>query len=503
VAQRDTPSLARNTVAQALPRLAGYILSFLSAPIIVSGLGLRNFGIWALTGALAQYGALLDLGVGVSLARYIAAHTDDRESCGQYMAIGFGAVIAIGALLGAAAMLGAPIVRGALHGISLAHMRLVLGCSVVLLCCSMVSGVITAYPIGHRRMVVPNIANAIASAINFVASVGSIALGAGLPGYALANAGAGIVSIAVVWLMVVRVEGRLPVRAARWPVVRTFLAFSVKNQVIKMMDLVNYQTDKIVIAFSVGPAIAGAYELANRVALAVREVGIYAASAIDIEFTAMRALHGFDSVRQRYRRLLEVAVTFGYPPMLLTIASAPMLLDVWLSHAPPDSAGVLAALCSAYLLAVSTGVSYSVAVAAGEPGTVARASIGAAVANVLLTVALAPLFGVWGVLAGTVVALSGGAIAQITLVHRRYDLPAESYLAAVVPPLRTYALFAVPVAAFCWSSPLHGRVVEGAALIAVAAAYGVACGAWALRSGRLPGAVTSRLPAFVRLRPSA
>jgi O-antigen/teichoic acid export membrane protein len=217
----------------------------------------------------------------------------------------------------------------------------------------------------------------------------------------------------------------------------------------------------------------------------------------------MRALHGFDSVRARYRRLLEVAVTFGFPPMLLTIASAPMLLDVWLSHAPPDSAGVLAALCGAYLLAVSTGVSYSVAVAAGEPGIVARASVGAAVANIILTVALAPLFGVWGVLAGTVVALSGGAIAQVILVHRRYELPLASYVGAVAPPLRAYALFAVPVAVICWSAPLHGRVVEGVVLVAVASAYALACAAWALRSGRLPGAITSRLPAFVRLRPSA
>ena len=77
------------------------------------------------------------------------------------------------------------------------------------------------------------------------------------------------------------------------------------------------------------------------------------------------------------------------------------------------------------------------------------------------------------------------------------------YLQAVVPSLRAYALFAVPVAAFCWSSPLHGRVIEGVALIAVATSYALSCAAWALRSGRLPAAVTGRLPRFVRLRPSA
>jgi hypothetical protein len=41
------------------------------------GSGLRQFGIWALTGALAQYVALLDLGAGASLSRFIAKHHHD------------------------------------------------------------------------------------------------------------------------------------------------------------------------------------------------------------------------------------------------------------------------------------------------------------------------------------------------------------------------------------------------------------------------------------------
>src|SRR5579875_1531290 len=96
--RRNQPaSLVRNTIAQSAGSFAGYVFSFVSAPIVLDGLGLRNFGIWALTGALAQYGVLLDLGVGVALPRYIAAHEDDRPLCGQYMAIGWLSVGVIGA----------------------------------------------------------------------------------------------------------------------------------------------------------------------------------------------------------------------------------------------------------------------------------------------------------------------------------------------------------------------------------------------------------------------
>src|SRR5450755_141123 len=91
-------SLIRNTLAQLSPVLVGYCFSFVAAPIVVAGLGIRAFGIWALTGALAQYGGLLDLGVGRSLARYDAAHQHDRRACGEYLAIGFVAVLVVGVI---------------------------------------------------------------------------------------------------------------------------------------------------------------------------------------------------------------------------------------------------------------------------------------------------------------------------------------------------------------------------------------------------------------------
>ncbi len=496
-------SLVRNSVALAVPKFAGYLFSFVSAPVVLEGLGLRNFGIWALTGALAQYGALLDLGVGASLARYVAAHQEDRRLCGEFMAIGWISLGVIAAVLVPAAVIVAPFLSHALGGISTPNMRIVLGAGAALTCVSMAGSIITAYPIGLRRMVAPNFAVTVGACINFVASVGSIELGAGLPGYALANAGAGLVSLGLVAVVVVRAEGSIPIARPARRRLREFLSFSTKNQLVRMMSLVNYQTDKIVIAFAVSPAAAGAYELANRVAIAVREVGVYATAAVNIELTAVMARFGMQQVRSRYRRLSEVAAAVTFPAMILVIASAPLLLRVWLSHAPPNSTAILVALCAAYLASLSTGVGYAVAQAAGEPGIVASTAVGTALANIVLTAALAPAFGVWGVLSGTVVALTGGAIAQVVLVQRRFGLPASDYLDATIPALRAYAVLALPVAAVCYAAPIQGRAAEAVVLVFCCAAYSVACAGWALRAGRLPAAIASRLSVTGWLRASA
>ena len=160
--------------------------------------------------------------------------------------------------------------------------------------------------------------------------------GARLPGYALANAGAG---------GGFRGRGRRNRDSRRGPAAllpvpalgqaRAFLAYSTKNQIVRLMDLVNYQTDKIVIAFTVGPTAAGAYELANRVAIAVRQVGVYATSAIDIELTSLlrdaRAASGASSLPPLHR---DSPRSSAFPPVLLAMATAPLLLRAWLSHTP-------------------------------------------------------------------------------------------------------------------------------------------------------------------------
>lgn len=489
-----TSTLARNTVAQSAPLMIGYLLSFASAPVIVGTLGLRMFGIWALTGALAQYGGLLDLGVGISLARFIAAHRDDRHACGQYMAIGWMATATVTAFLALAAIVGAAPMAAALHGLSVAEMRVVLLSSAALLSCSMISGTLAALPIGRNRMVKPNIGNALGAGVNFIFSVGSLALGAGLPGYAIANAAAGVVTVGIMAGIVLGSEGRPPLSWPHSGTLATFMSFSVKNQLVRLMNLVNYQTDKIVIALAVGPAAAGGYELANRVAIAVREIGVYASSAISIDLTTTMARSGIDRVRARYGRLTEVTASLGLPPVLLAMATAPLLLSAWLSHTPPSSVLVLVSLCAAYLLSVPTATGYGIAVAAGDPGIVAYTSVATAVANIALTVALAPIFGLRGILAGTVLALTGGAIAQVVLVQHRLKLPATAYVGAVAPALRAYALFAIPIAVVCYGLEFDDRGTEALLLVALSMAYTLACVRWARRAGRLPSALASRIP---------
>ncbi len=61
-------------------------------------------------------------------------------------------------------------------------------------------------------------------------------------------------------------RARVPSKA----IVSEVLAFSLKSQVAWIGDLVNNQTDKIIIGVLIDVRAAGAYEIANRVVIALK-----------------------------------------------------------------------------------------------------------------------------------------------------------------------------------------------------------------------------------------
>jgi hypothetical protein len=80
------------------------------------------------------------------------------------------------------------------------------------------------------------------------------------------------------------------------------------------------------------------------------------------------------------------------------------------------------------------------------------------------------------------------------MVHRRLSWPVSSYFRAIGPPLRIYVILTLPVAAISYANLVHDRAATAGLFVGLSVSYLGACGAWALRAGRLPALITRRLP---------
>lgn len=440
---------------------------------MIGRLGLEQFGVWAITGAVAQYAAVLDLGISRSLARFVAVHHGDGTTrVKQTICFGLLAVTFLTGIMLAAALGLGPFLGKALDvPLNRTEFQLVLVSSVTIAGASLYQRVLAAYPTGTEDMVTPNVAGALVLTLSAVASIGALIASGSLAVYAAANSVAAIagtfITLAVVRARCGNVGLALPTKQYAMTVMR----FSAKGQIPWIADLINYQTDKIVLAAAVDLRAAAAYEVVSRVANAVRQVANTASSALLP--TAARRIRdgGRDMIVPLAARYGRIGMTIAAPLYGTVLVAGPCIVLAWIGQRPPDSALILAGLLIAYTMNGLGAVPSILAIVDDAQRIMVVPAVGTAVANVVLTLTLAPLLGTVGIIGGTVVALSGGAIGGLLMFARHYGTPVRALMMQLAAPVAPVAMICAAVAvpaglAGAWTDPNRLHAVAWAVAIA-------------------------------------
>lgn len=444
----ETKRLFRNTLAQSAPVASTFVLSFILAPIMLSRLGLAQFGVWAVTGALAQYASLLDLGITNSLSRFVAVHeaSGDRRGVEEVVGIGLIVAVLVGALMLTAAALVAPLVSDALGVLSVGQMRIVLLCSAGIAAFYLFSAVLGSVPIGLRRMGPPNVAASIGNVVNFAFSIVALALSAKLPVYAVANVAAAFVTFLLAVGALTYVWSTPFARRPSIPHAREVVSFGFKSQLINLAELVNSQTDKLIIAGILGARTAGAYEIGNRVVQGVRSLGLITLAALIPTASADLVRRGIAVIHEYFARYTVRTLAISLPIFGALSVGAPYLIVAWLGELPSDTVPIILLLSTTYAVSMTTGVAMTLTMSDGHPGVVAQTAVIVVVLNVAATLAAAPLFGLWGVLLATVGAQIVASSIFLVRFHRRYSLGVNAFVEAVARPFAVSVIAAVPFA---------------------------------------------------------
>jgi O-antigen/teichoic acid export membrane protein len=444
----ETDRLFRNTLMQSAPVFTTFVFSFILAPIMLSRLGLAQFGVWAVTGALAQYARLLDFGITGSAARFVALFDAEgnRRAIEETTAIGLLAAAAVSLVMLVAAVVLTPVVVDAIGTLDTGEMRLVLVCSVGITASNLFGAVLAAVPIGLRRMGPPNLAGTIGNVVNFLASLVALLASQSLGTYAIANLAAAAFALLLVAISVVWVWPRPYVRRPHLGRARELVSFGIKSQLVTLANLVNVQTDKIIIATILGARTAGAYEIGNRVVQGVLSLGMLSLSALIPTATADLVKRGRTVIVEYLIRYTTRSLAIALPMFGAVCVSIPYLLVAWLNEIPPESVQIIILLSFSFAVSLVTGVAMTLVVSDGNPGLVAQTATLVVVLNLGGTLIAAPIFGLWGVLIGTVMAEILASAVFLVRFHRRYELRMAPFWAAVGRPAAVSVLLAVPFA---------------------------------------------------------
>jgi O-antigen/teichoic acid export membrane protein len=457
-------SLKLGASAQTLPVVVGYGANLIATPFVLANLGLTNFGLWALTGAIAQYGVLLDLGVSRAIVRYVALYHTQEDEYKERAVIGGCAmvVLVLGCFLMCFPLL-IPSQLGHLIGVRDASLaRVLFLSSIVVLITGLLGGMFSGASIGRGRMVASNIGVAVQRASVVFGGVIAILINPTLACFAVGSAVGGAVGLILVLLAIFVDEHEIRIGRPRVMIMPDLISFGLKGQLMSVAEIVLFQSGKLLVGVIIGPAAAGAYELGSRLALGARAVGTGAVPVVSAHLTRGYALNGAAGIWRDYARLVRRNAAVSSFPLLFLTATSFSVVPAWLGVNNVDAVWVVIASTLAFTVNVSTGVTTAAAFALNQLGLITVSVIATCILAVALELPLALIAGFNGVLIGMGLTVVIGALFGVIVVHRGNRIPLTDFFEPVTGPLMVgcvSTVLAIPVGIFCFPMDRASAVV--------------------------------------------
>jgi O-antigen/teichoic acid export membrane protein len=476
-----TRSLLGNTAVQAFAQVSSIVVSLLLTPYILHELGIEQYGLWAFMNSMVAFATLLQLGVGRGSVRFISFYSERRELDVVRRIVSYGVLghLLAGIVLTPLAWLAA---RALIPHLDLSSDLRPTAITLfpLMVAYSFLAGAL--YPfgallIGLERMWITSLVTLASQLLYAVAIIVLLSLGTGLYGLLLAtvlqSAAQGVTYFVVGRRLVGRVVGN-PFALGRGPIME-MIRFGAWLQVTRLAGFVNRETDRIVIGSWLSVATAGLFDIGDRIAQLVRTLPLTLLGPL-LPMAAGIYSQGDEkrlarTVRQASRLLGLLAIGMAG----FVLATAPLIMTVWLGRTYPDVVWIASVMVLAYAANCLVGVGTTVVSAIGKPGYETEYAVLSVTLNIGATLALAPFFGLEGIVAGTVFGVVVSSVFFLWRFHRIMKLSLWEYLGAWLWRLTAATIAAALVVAVLRSglSDLTdgGRVEGGLVLIGLAILY--------------------------------
>jgi O-antigen/teichoic acid export membrane protein len=323
------------------------VVSLILVPFLLKGLGAEAYGLWIAALVLSGLMGVLDVGLGTSVIREVAAtlSIETRDETTRLVAAAGNAYLLIG-LVGASLVmvLGVPLsasmhLSARTHQLAFAAFFL----AGLTFAADQLGGFAASILRGLRRFDASNLISIVGVLLRAAGVIVLLSIGAGLVAvaawYAVAAATTAVVGLAVVSRLGPRFRFRLGY--FNWASLRAHIPFSIASQVASGLINATWSAAPLLIGVLLGSAWVVPYYIGQKFPLAVS----------GLTWRAGEVLFPAASEHQRAKNLpgtrdvLEVGtrwiVVLALPICTVLLIVAPTLLRAWVGEAQPDTVMVL------------------------------------------------------------------------------------------------------------------------------------------------------------------
>jgi O-antigen/teichoic acid export membrane protein len=451
------------------------VVGIVLTPVLVHGLGDRDYGLWMTVFSLTGYFGLLDQGIRPSLVRYVSRDHALGDVNGLSRTVSSAMALYAGA--GALTMLLAVIVATQVpQRMALEPDQVALAPTLVLLVGGTIAlgfplGVFGAILSGLQRYDLANWVGMVAGIVRAVAFIVVVRMGGGLVALGWTSLLVNVAGHLVTAVMARRLlpDVRIAPAFVDAPHLRAIASYSGWAFIGALASNIAFQTDSIVITSILGAALVTPFAIASGLVEHARSLVVSAAVVLSPTASEMDTRGEHQKLHAMLIAGSKYSVLLSWPVLIGLALFGPELLTAWVGRAYAPAALLITILVVPTMVALPQATASSVLYGISRHRGVVILSIVAAVANLALSIVWARwpapmvlLFGrsldpgLVGVAMGTAVPLfvvSGWASAWYAC--RALELPLGRYLldGMLLPGLASLAFLLPALAAKLWLRP--------------------------------------------------
>jgi len=328
------PSLIISALSNWVPLFVNIIITLLLTPYIISQLGKRDYGIWALVGSLVGYYGMLRLGVGSAIMRYVPFYVgrNDQKAASEIVSTGLAMFFGVGLVIFSLSMLIAePVARFYQAGPALAALIRLTGMAAAIEC---VSRIFDAGLRAQERWVAAN-SIAVATSLLYAAGIaGCIYLGFGLRGMGYVVLGESILAMILVTTIFIKLCPTVHLRVSMVTLsrLREIIFFGLLTVVTTLAYTLCLQSHRLIIGKLVSLEAVAVYTIAAVLVERVRSI-VWAPLQVSWpRFALLDGQNNHQEVNHLFLRTTRFTSILASGIVLLVLVAGPPFIHLWVGE---------------------------------------------------------------------------------------------------------------------------------------------------------------------------
>lgn len=447
LAQENRPlsaKMIRNVAFGGVRALLVAPVPFLMTPLILSRIGTRGYGTWAVLATMNSLTSLADLGLLGTLSKYVAEYYAHRDfvQLNSLLNTGFAVFAGLASLIVVLFWIASStVVRLLFRGSALTtpDLLFLFHCSLVLIWLNLVTFLSSSVTSGLQRLDITNVMAAFNVVFGALAGAFFLLKGWGVRGLLYGNISSAALTLLIYSLLVRRLVPELTMNPllAKLDEAKKIFAFSWRVYLVQAASGIQNHFEKIVLALFVGVVPVGWYDIASDTALKIRGVPALLLSPVLPAAAELDARGEKAKLVELYYRTHKYLGFLAVPLVFFGVTVSARFVELWIGPSLKFVALPLSILLVVNLISLMTGPGYMIFVGQGLLWQGVRSVLVGLALGLPLSVFLIFRYGFAGAVTGTSISSLTASILFVYLFHKETGnslarLLSEAYMKPVL-----------------------------------------------------------------------